>query len=106
MPVLGRFAAFAAALFSLGFFATVAVLPGSAEAQESAERIQRDAVASVEYELRRAQDALREEAATLATELAGQILSQQVGDSDRDRLMDEFISRVESAAGRAGGDYA
>jgi F-type H+-transporting ATPase subunit b len=74
-----------------------------AEAHEAAERIQRDAVASVDQELRRAQTALREEAALLATELAAQILDQQVGDSDRERLMDEFISSVEGANGSAGG---
>ncbi len=74
-----------------------------AEAHEAAEHIQRDAVASVDQELRRAKTELREEAASLATDLAEQILSQQVGEPDRDRLMDEFISRVEStAAGRNG----
>ncbi|MEE2664776.1 MAG: F0F1 ATP synthase subunit B [Myxococcota bacterium] len=65
-----------------------------AEANEAAQRIQRDAVASVEHELRRAQSQLREEAASLATELAAGMLRDQVGDGDRDRLMDEFISSV------------
>lgn len=67
-----------------------------AEASQAAERIQRDAVASVEQELRRAQAELREEAASLATELAAGMLQEQVGEADRDRLVDEFISRIES----------
>ena len=67
-----------------------------AEAQESAERIQRDAVASVEQELRRAQAELRKEAANLATELAAGLLQDQIGEADRDRLVDEFISQVGS----------
>jgi len=72
-----------------------------ADASEAAERIQRDAVASVEQELRRAQAQLREEAASLATDLAAGLLSDQVGDGDRDRLVDEFISRVEAGGSPA-----
>jgi F-type H+-transporting ATPase subunit b len=67
-----------------------------AEAADGAERIRRDAVAAVEYELRRAQAELREEAANLSTELAAGILDREVGAGDRDRLMDEFISRVDA----------
>ena len=73
-----------------------------AEAADGAERIRRDAVAAVEHELRRAQEQLREEAASLSTELATGILDREVGDSDRDRLMDEFISRVDSSGGSGG----
>lgn len=73
-----------------------------AEAADAAERIRRDAVASVEQELRRAQSALREEAANLSIELAAGILSREVGSGDRDRLMDEFIARVEQADGATG----
>jgi len=73
-----------------------------AEASEAAERIQRDAVASVEQELRSAQSQLREEAAALATDLAAGLLRDQVGDSDRDRLVDEFISRVEAGGAASG----
>ena len=73
-----------------------------AEAADVAERIRRDAVAAVEHELRRAQSELREEAANLSTELAAGILDREVGASDRDRLMDEFISRVDGSA--AGGN--
>lgn len=77
-----------------------------AEANEAADRIQRDAVASVEQELRRAQEELREEAASLASELAAGILDDQIGDGDRDRLLDEFISRVGQGTGaEAGGGH-
>lgn len=69
-----------------------------AEAQRSAERIQSDASAAIDQELLRAQRDLRAEAAALAVDLAAEILSQQVGDADRERLLDEFISRVEGGA--------
>lgn len=68
-----------------------------AEAQEMAERIQSDATASIEQELRRAKGDLRREAAQLAAQLAEQILEGQINDADRDRLLDEFISGVEHA---------
>jgi F-type H+-transporting ATPase subunit b len=66
-----------------------------AEAQAAAERIHRDAESVVEQELRRAKARLRDEAATLATELAERILKEQLGAADKERLMDEFITRVE-----------
>ena len=69
-----------------------------AEAQRSAERIQSDASAAIDQELLRAQRELRSEAASLAVDMAADILSQQVGDADRERLLDEFISRVEGGA--------
>ena len=73
-----------------------------ADAQAAAERIHRDAVAAVEQELRRAQAELRDEAAVLATEIAERILRERLEDSDRDRLLDEFITRVEPSAGAPG----
>jgi F-type H+-transporting ATPase subunit b len=66
-----------------------------AEARVAADRIQTDAAAAAEQELLRAGRLLRAEAAELALELAGSILSEHVTDSDRDRLLDEFITRVE-----------
>lgn len=66
-----------------------------ADAQRSAGRIQADATAAIDQELLRAQRELRAEAAGLAVDMAADILSQQVGDADRARLLDEFISRVE-----------
>jgi len=72
-----------------------------AEAQAAAERIHKNAVATIEQELRRAQAELRNEAAVLATEIAERILREKLGDSDRDRLLDEFITRVEPSPGSA-----
>ncbi len=66
-----------------------------AEASAAAERIQADAVTAVEQELRRAQAELHDEASALAAELAATILREQVQQSDRDRLLDEFITHVE-----------
>lgn len=77
-----------------------------AEAEAAAERIRVDARTAVEQELRRAHEELREEAAALAVELAGERLREQVTEQDRGRLVDEFIERIEqdgsgSDAGRA-----
>ena len=66
-----------------------------AKARAAAERIQSDALEATAQELLRAQRELRAEAAGLAVELAGEILKEQVGDADRQRLLDEFITRVE-----------
>jgi len=73
-----------------------------AAAHDSAERIKNDAVAAVDQELRRAHAELREEAATLAVDLAQAMLVDQVDDRDRDRLMDEFITSVEPRGGSNG----
>ncbi len=74
-----------------------------ADANAAAERIQRDAQAAVDQEVRRAQAKLREEAADLALELAARKLEESVGDADRERLLDEFITRIEPGAGRGDG---
>ena len=66
-----------------------------AEARATADRIRSDARAAVDQELRRAQAELREEAADLALEIAANKLTDTVSESDRERLMDEFITRVE-----------
>ena len=72
-----------------------------AEARAAAERIRSDAQAAVEQELRRAQAALRDEAADLALEIAGRKLAETVGEGDRERLIDKFITRIEPAASEA-----
>jgi F-type H+-transporting ATPase subunit b len=77
-----------------------------ADAQVAAERIHRNAVATVEQELRRAQSALRDEAAQLATELAERLLRERLEDSDRERLLDEFITRISPESGGATGGRA
>lgn len=69
-----------------------------ADARATAERIRTDAQAAVDQELRRAQAELRDEAADLALNLAATKLTNNVSEGDRDRLMDEFIMRVEPGA--------
>jgi F-type H+-transporting ATPase subunit b len=66
-----------------------------ADATAAGERIRNDARSAVEQELRRAREELREEAADLAIQLAGEMLRGQVTEADRDRLVDEFISKVD-----------
>ncbi len=67
-----------------------------AEARKQAERVRADARAAAEQELLRARRELRTEAADLAAELADRLLVENIGDNDRERLLDEFITRVES----------
>ena len=69
-----------------------------ADAHAAAERIRSDAHVAVEQELRRARDQLREEAAALSIQLASELLQAQVTDTDRDRLLDEFIAKIEQPA--------
>ena len=66
------------------------------DARATAERIQHDATIAIELELRRAREILREEATQLAIELAGERLSREVTEADRDRLIDEFIGLIAS----------
>jgi F-type H+-transporting ATPase subunit b len=68
------------------------------DAEATAERIRADAQAAIEQELRRAREQLREDASDLAIELAGERVRDQITDSDRSRLLDEFIDRIESGA--------
>jgi F-type H+-transporting ATPase subunit b len=76
-----------------------------ADAKAAAERIRSDATAAIEQELRRSREVLTEEAANLAVELAGDLLRENVTDADRDRLVTEFIERIERTAdaGASGG---
>jgi F-type H+-transporting ATPase subunit b len=76
-----------------------------ADARAGAERIARTARSAIDMELRRARASLREEASQLAVELASGLLRDRVTDADRDRLLDEFIARVEQSpdARRTGG---
>lgn len=66
-----------------------------ADARAAAERIRADAGAAVQQELRNAREQLREEAADLAIGLASERLRGEVSGADRDRLLDEFIERIE-----------
>jgi F-type H+-transporting ATPase subunit b len=73
-----------------------------ADARAAAERIRREARLAVDQELRRARHELRREAADLSVELAGDLLARQVSDADRDRLIDELITRVEAGSNGTG----
>jgi F-type H+-transporting ATPase subunit b len=68
------------------------------DARAAAERIRSEARRAVERETLRARVALREEAADLAVELATRILKEHVGDADRERLVDEFVTHVERSS--------
>jgi F-type H+-transporting ATPase subunit b len=73
-----------------------------ADANATAERIRADAIAAIEQELRRSRAILHEEAADLAVERAENMLRQQVTASDRDRLVSEFIERIEQGGAEPG----
>jgi len=73
-----------------------------ADATAMAERIRADAIAAIEQELRRSRAILHEEAADLAVELAGNLLREQVTEGDRERLVTEFIERIERSGAAAG----
>ncbi len=74
-----------------------------ADARASAERVRQDSRIAIDQELRRALDELRREAADLSVEMAGELLRSGVGDADRERLLDEFIGKVESTATNGSG---
>lgn len=73
-----------------------------ADAEATASRIRQSATGVVERELRAARGTLRKEAAELAVTLAHSILREQTTDADRNRLVDEFIAKIESTPGAGG----
>jgi F-type H+-transporting ATPase subunit b len=73
-----------------------------ADAAATAERIREDARAAIEQETRRAQALLRDEASSLAIDLAQGVLDREVTDADRARLVDEFIARIEQPSSNDG----
>jgi F-type H+-transporting ATPase subunit b len=73
-----------------------------ADATATAERIRSDATAAIDQELRRSRDLLRDEAADLAIELAEKLLRDRVTAEDRERLVSEFIERIENAGAPPG----
>jgi F-type H+-transporting ATPase subunit b len=73
-----------------------------AAAEATAARIRQSAGGVVDRELRTARVALRKEAAELAVTLAGSLLEQHTTDADRNRLVDEFIARIESGSDAGG----
>ncbi|MDJ0868886.1 MAG: ATP synthase F0 subunit B [Myxococcota bacterium] len=72
------------------------------DARVNAERIRADATEAVERELRVARERLRRETADAAVRLAGELIERQVEESDRDRLAEEFVTRIERAAENGG----
>ncbi len=72
-----------------------------ADAEATASRVRQSAAGVVERELRAARESLRAEAAELAVSLAAQLLREQVNADDRNRLVDEFIAKVEGGPGGA-----
>jgi F-type H+-transporting ATPase subunit b len=64
-------------------------------AQETAARIREEAQRVAEMEIARARQALREEAARLATSLAAELLRSGIRPEDDQRLLREFVARVE-----------
>ena len=66
------------------------------DARAAAARLRSDAQAAIAQEGQRARAALRGEAAELALSLAAERLRLEVGAADRERLIDDFISVIES----------
>jgi F-type H+-transporting ATPase subunit b len=73
-----------------------------ADAEATASRIRQGAAGVVERELRTARVTLRREAAELAVTLAGSLLREHTSEADRNRLVDEFIAKLESTPGSGG----
>lgn len=64
------------------------------EAQAAAERLRADAERQAEHDLARARRELRAEAARLAAELAEKEVRAKLTDTDRSRLLQEFVEGV------------
>jgi F-type H+-transporting ATPase subunit b len=64
-------------------------------AQDTAGRIREEAQRVADMEIARARQALREEAAKLATTLAADLLRERIRPEDDQRLLSEFVTRVE-----------
>jgi F-type H+-transporting ATPase subunit b len=64
-------------------------------AREEAQRIKNDAEFTARQELRKAQAALREEAAALTVELAEKIIRQTITSEDQERILRDYLKRVE-----------
>ena len=62
------------------------------DARATAERIKRDAASGVEREVERAKQALRDEAADLAVELAGKMLEEHVNEPHNSKIISKYGS--------------
>jgi F-type H+-transporting ATPase subunit b len=65
-----------------------------AEANRQAQRIKNEAEFTARQELLMARHRLREEAARLAVEVAEKVIKETIDDSDRDRLLDEYLGKI------------
>jgi F-type H+-transporting ATPase subunit b len=63
-------------------------------ARQAAERIREDSRRTADQEIARARRELRDEAATLATRLAGELLRQGITPDDDKRIVGEFVERI------------
>jgi F-type H+-transporting ATPase subunit b len=78
-----------------------------AQAQVESERIRQAAQQQLEAERSRTVEALRAEVGTLAVELAGRVVGEALADDARQRrVVERFLSDVESRAGEATGSAA
>jgi F-type H+-transporting ATPase subunit b len=78
-----------------------------AQAQVESERIRQAAQQQLEAERARTVEALRAEVGTLAVELAGRVVGEALTDDARQRrVVERFLSDVESRAGEATGSAA
>jgi F-type H+-transporting ATPase subunit b len=78
-----------------------------AQAQVESERIRQAAQQQLEAERARTVEALRAEVGTLAVELAGRVVGEALTDDARQRrVVERFLSDVESRAGEAAGSAA
>lgn len=68
----------------------------TARAEQDSERVRRDVAEEIERRLALAKDELRRTAAELTGESARQIVSTQITDEDRHRLLDDSVDRVGS----------
>jgi F-type H+-transporting ATPase subunit b len=67
-------------------------------AEATSRRIREDAERVADSEIERARQALRAEAARLATELAGQLLREEATPEDDQRIVGEFIDKLGGSA--------
>jgi len=68
-----------------------------AAANETAARMRRDAELTAESDLARARRELRREAASLASDLASKMIQEKLNDTERERLLRDFISKVQAS---------
>lgn len=67
-----------------------------AEAKVTAEKIREQAAATASQEVFKARVALREEAASLAVQMAEQSLRETMKKDDQDRLVNDYLTKVEN----------